>query len=392
MILSGGIEPSETIIDLVKDFSASAPIPIFTVHSDSYETAIAVARVKSKVTPEETDKITPVKALFDKYVDKKRIAQRFRQSENHIITPLIFLYRLFEQARSVRKRILLPESEDERILKAVAILLQRDIVDIILLGEEECIRHRAAQLRVDISKAQLTDPVQSGLQERFSQQFQSLKASKGLTLDAAKDTMEHRNYFATMMLYNNMADGMVSGATHTTADTIRPSLQIIKTKPGISIVSSIFFMLLDAKVLVYGDCAANLDPSAEQLAHIAISSSETEAQFGIEPWVDMLSYSTGDSGSGPDVEKVREATRIAQKMRPDLLIEGPIQYDAAIDLKVAKQKLPNSKVAGHATVFVFPDLNTGNNTYKAVQCSTGAIAIGPILHSSERPQPRLSGR
>ncbi|AKF24312.1 phosphate acetyltransferase [Sulfurovum lithotrophicum] len=390
MILSGGIEPSNTIIDLIKDFSTSAPIPIFTIHSDSYETAIAVAEVRAKISPEDTDKITLVKALFDKYVDKERIAQKFRQSQNNVMTPLMFQYSLFEQARSLRKRILLPESDDERILKATAILLQRDIVDIILLGEEESIHHRAAQLRVDISKAQIMEPAKSGLIEKFSRQFQTLRASKGLTLNAAKDAMEHRNYFATMMLYNGMADGMVSGATHTTADTIRPALQIIKTKPGISIVSSIFFMLLDTKVLVYGDCAVNLDPNAEQLAHIAISSADTAAQFGIEPRVAMLSYSTGDSGSGPDVEKVREATRIAQKMRPDMLIEGPIQYDAAIDMKVARKKLPNSKVAGRATVFIFPDLNTGNNTYKAVQRSTGAIAIGPILQGLKLPVNDLS--
>ena len=390
MILSGGIAPNHTVINLIKDFSLSVPIPIFTVPSDSYATAIAVDKVQSKITAEETDKITLVKALFDKYIDKEKIVQKFRQSENHIITPLIFQYRLFEQARSIRKRILLPESEDERILKAAAILLQRDIVDIILLGEETSIQHKAAQLRVDISKAQITDPDTSDLREQFSKQFHTLRASKGLTFDAATDTMEHKNYFATMMLYNGMADGMVSGATHTTADTVRPALQIIKTKPGISIVSSIFFMLLDTKVLVYGDCAVNLDPNAEQLAHIAVSSAETATQFGIEPRVAMLSYSTGDSGSGPDVEKVREATHIAQKMRPDLLIEGPIQYDAAIDEKVAKKKLPNSKVAGRATVFVFPDLNTGNNTYKAVQRSTGAIAIGPILQGLKLPVNDLS--
>ena len=390
MILSGGIDPSKTIIDLIKDFSASAPIPIFTVHSDSYETAIRVAKVESKIAPEDTDKIILVKALFDRYVDKERMARKFRQSKHQIVTPLMFQYRLFEQARSMRKRILLPESEDERILKATAILLQRDIVDITLLGEEESIRHQAAQLRVDISKAQIADPVKSGLLEDFSKQFQALRASKGLTLDTARDAMEHRNYFATMMLYNGMADGMVSGATHTTADTIRPALQIIKTKPGISLVSSIFFMLLDTKVLVYGDCAVNLDPNAKQLAHIAISSADTAAQFGIEPRVAMLSYSTGNSGSGPEVEKVREATHIARKMRPDLLIEGPIQYDAAIDMKVARKKLPESQVAGRATVFVFPDLNTGNNTYKAVQRSTGAIAIGPILQGLKLPVNDLS--
>jgi phosphate acetyltransferase len=268
--------------------------------------------------------------------------------------------------------------------------LQRDIVNIILLGDKEEIEHRCAQLRVDISKADIIDPEESALLEKFTEQFFALRKAKGLTLPAARDAMVHANYFATMLLHNGLADGMVSGASHTTADTIRPALQIIKTKPGISIVSSVFFMLLDTKVLIYGDCAINLDPSAEELAHIAISSAETAAQFGIEPKVALLSYSTGDSGSGPEGEKVREATKIAQQLRPDLLIEGPIQYDAAIDMKVAKKKLPNSKVAGRATVFVFPDLNTGNNTYKAVQRSTGATAIGPILQGLKLPVNDLS--
>ena len=390
MVLSGGINPSETVINLIKDFAASVPIPLFTVESDSYETAITVAKVRAKISPEESNKITLVKALFDKHVDKEKIAEKFRKSQNTIVTPLMFEYALFEQARSRRQRILLPESDDERILKAAATLLQREIADIILLGKEEDILHHAAQLRIDISNATIIDPSQEKLQKSFSRQFQAMRASKGLTLDAASDAMEHKNYFAAMMLYTGMADGLVSGAVHTTADTIRPALQIIKTKPDISIVSSIFFMLLETKILVYGDCAINLDPDAEALAHIAISSADTAAQFGIAPRVAMLSYSTGDSGSGPEVEKVREATKIAQQLRPDLLIEGPIQYDAAIDTNVAKKKLPHSKVAGHATVFVFPDLNTGNNTYKAVQRSTGATAIGPILQGLKLPVNDLS--
>ena len=389
LILSGGITPNNAIIDLIKDFS-HAPIPILSVQSDSYETAIAVEQIKPKITAEDTHKITLIKALFDKHIDKEKLAQRFRESRNSIITPMMFEYRLFEQARSKKKTIVLPESEDERILKAASILLQRDIVNIILLGNKEEIKHRCAQLRVDISKADIIDPEESALLEKFTEQFFALRKAKGLTLPAARDAMVHANYFATMLLHNGLADGMVSGASHTTADTIRPALQIIKTKPGISIVSSVFFMLLDTKVLIYGDCAINLDPSAEELAHIAISSAETAAQFSIEPKVALLSYSTGDSGSGPEVEKVREATKIAQQLRPDLLIEGPIQYDAAIDRKVAKKKLPNSKVAGHATVFVFPDLNTGNNTYKAVQRSTGATAIGPILQGLKLPVNDLS--
>jgi phosphate acetyltransferase len=389
MILSGGIKPSESIMNLLKDFN-EIPIPILSVESDSYQTAIALDKVTADITAESTRKITLAKGLFDAAVDKERIGERFLSSPKEMVTPVMFQYRLFENARAERQKIVLPESTDERILRATEILLQRDIVDIILLGDREEIEHQSIQLGLDISKAEIIDPQESLLSEKFSQSFYTMRKEKGLTLDAARDAMTHPNYFATMMVYEGMADGMVSGATHTTTDTVRPALQIIKTKADISIVSSVFFMCLDTRVLVYGDCAINLDPSAHELAQIAISSADTAAKFGIEPRVAMLSYSTGSSGTGPEVDKVREATHLAQSLRPDLLIEGPIQYDAAIDEKVAKKKLPDSKVAGRATVFVFPDLNTGNNTYKAVQRSTGALAIGPVLQGLRLPVNDLS--
>jgi len=389
IILSGGLRPNKIVMDLLKDFS-DIVVPILAVETDSYQTAIALDKVEAMLTPESSRKITLAKGLFDASVNKKAIAERFDKSSSEILTPMMFEYRLFERARSNRQKIILPESADERILRATEILLRRDIVDIILLGNPEEIEHQSAILGLDISGATIINPEDSTLLESFSQKFYEMRKAKGLTLAAAKDALTHPNYFATMMIYDGMADGMVSGATHTTADTVRPALQIIKTKPNVSIVSSIFFMCLDTKVLVYGDCAVNLDPNADQLAHIAISSADTAKQFGIEPRVAMLSYSTGASGSGPDVEKVREATLIAQSLRPDLLIEGPIQYDAAIDEKVAAKKLPDSKAAGKATVFVFPDLNTGNNTYKAVQRSTGALAIGPVLQGLRLPVNDLS--
>ncbi len=389
MILSGGIRPSETIMSLLRDFN-DIVVPILAVETDSYQTAIALNRVDANITPESQGKITLAKGIFDAAVDKQAIEKRFIASSSDIVTPMMFTYRLFERARSNRQKIILPESADERILRATEILLRRDIVDIILLGKPEEIEHQSAILGLDVSGAAIIDPEDSTLMESFSQKFYKMRKAKGLTPAAAKDALTHPNYFATMMIHDGMADGMVSGATHTTADTVRPALQIIKTKPNISIVSSIFFMSLDTKVLVYGDCAVNLDPNADELAQIAISSADTAKQFGIEPRVAMLSYSTGASGSGPDVEKVREATQIAQSLRPDLLIEGPIQYDAAIDDKVAAKKLPGSKVAGRATVFVFPDLNTGNNTYKAVQRSTGALAIGPVLQGLRLPVNDLS--
>jgi len=389
MILSGGITLNNTIMKLLEDFGET-PIPILRVQSDSYRTAIALDKVAANITAESTRKITLIKGLFDSVADKVKIAERFRSSPKEMVTPMMFQYKLFERAREKRQKIVLPESTDERILRATDILIQRDIVDIILLGNKEMIEYQSIQMGLDISKAEVIDPQDSVLSEKFSQTFYTMRKEKGLTLDAARDAMAHPNYFATMMIYEGIVDGMVSGATHTTTDTVRPALQIIKTKPDISIVSSVFFMCLDTRVLVYGDCAINLDPTAEELAQIAISSADTAIKFGIEPRVAMLSYSTGSSGTGPDVDKVRKATRLAQSMRPDLLIEGPIQYDAAIDEKVAKKKLPDSKVAGKATVFIFPDLNTGNNTYKAVQRSTGALAIGPVLQGLRLPVNDLS--
>jgi len=389
IILSGGITPNRTIMKLLEDFGET-PIPILKVKSDSFQTAVKLDKVTPTITTDSPRKITMAKGLFDAAVDKSKISEQFRSAPKEMVTPMMFQYKLFERARANRQKIVLPESTDERILRAAEILIQRDVVDILFVGDKKTIEQQSKQRGLDLSKAEIYDPQKSELLEKFSQIFYDLRKEKGLTLDAARDAMVHPNYFATMMVYEGLADGMVSGATHTTTDTVRPALQIIKTKPDISIVSSVFFMCLDTKVLVYGDCAINLDPDAEALAQIAISSADTAAKFGIEPRVAMLSYSTGTSGTGPEVDKVRKAAKLAQEMRLDLLIEGPIQYDAAIDEKVAKKKLPDSKVAGRATVFVFPDLNTGNNTYKAVQRSTGALAIGPVLQGLRLPVNDLS--
>lgn len=389
IILSGDIIPNKNIMKLLEDFGQT-PIPILKVKDDSYQTAIALDKIIPTITADSIRKITMAKGLFDTAVDKNKLGEQFRRSPKEMVTPMMFQYRLFERARENRQKIVLPESMDERILRAADILIHRDVVDILFVGNQKSIENQSIQMGLDLSKAEVYDPQKSDLIEKFSQTFYDMRKDKGLTLDAARDAMVHPNYFATMMVYEGLADGMVSGATHTTTDTVRPALQIIKTNPNTSIVSSVFFMCLDTKVLVYGDCAINLDPDAKSLAQIAISSADTAARFGIEPRVAMLSYSTGTSGTGPEVDKVREATKLAQEMRPDLLIEGPIQYDAAIDEKVAKKKLPNSKVAGRATVFVFPDLNTGNNTYKAVQRSTGALAIGPVLQGLRLPVNDLS--
>lgn len=389
LLLTGGITLSTAIKNIFKGYN-EFPLPILSVNDDTYTTAMKVNNVPATITANSERKIALAMGIFSSNVDLKTIEEKISLVSSSTITPMMFEYKLFERARENRKKIVLPESNDERILRATEILLRRDVVDIVLLGDEEEIKHRCASLGLDVSGAEIISPETSELTENFAQEFYELRKSKGLSLEEAKDSMSKVTYFATMMVHLGYADGMVSGAIHTTGDTIRPALQIIKTKPGISTVSSLFFMCLDTKVLVYGDCAVNQDPNAEELAQIAISSSDTAKMFGIDPKVAMLSYSTGNSGKGEDVEKVRKATKIVMNLRPDILIDGPIQYDAAVDPKVASSKLPDSKVAGKANIFIFPDLNTGNNTYKAVQRSSNAVAIGPVLQGLKKPVNDLS--
>lgn len=389
VLLTGGIPPASSVKKLIDGFRKT-PLAVLTTEYDTYETAIRVKDVPAKITARSERKIALAMGLFNENVDVECLKSRIDTEASDTITPTMFEYSLFEKARNSKKRIVLPEATDERVLRASEILLRRGVVDIILLGDREKIHEKASLLGVDLQNAQIIDPHTSPLMEEFAEEFFQMRQGKGLLLPAARDAMVHGNYFATMMVQKNLADGMVSGAIHTTADTIRPALQIIKTKPGISVVSSIFFMCLDTKVLVFGDCAVNQNPDARQLAQIAISSAETTKSFGLDVKIAMLSYSTGTSGSGEDVEKVIEATNIVKKHRPDLEIEGPIQYDAAVEPSVAIKKLPNSKVAGQATILIFPDLNTGNNTYKAVQRSSGAIAIGPVLQGLKKPINDLS--
>ncbi|MBN2964120.1 phosphate acetyltransferase [Sulfurospirillum sp. T05] len=391
ILLTGGFVPKQAILELVQGITHFNGIPVLTSTKDTFKTAMDVNNVPARITPQSKRKIALAMGLFNANVDKLRIEEKIKTSTaSSAMTPIMFEYSLFEKARSNKKTIVLPESEDVRILRAAEILLRRDVVNLVLLGNESEVMHKAMTLGLDLKGVRIIDPATSPLSEEFVTAFYELRKAKGLKLAAAKDAMVSPNYFATMMVYLGHADGMVSGAVHTTADTIRPALQTIKTKPGISVVSSVFFMCLDTRVLVYGDCAVNQDPNAQELAQIAISSAQTAKAFGVEPRIAMLSYSTGDSGSGDEVEKVRTATKLVKELRPDLLVEGPIQYDAAIDPQVAKTKLPNSKVAGQATVFIFPDLNTGNNTYKAVQRSSGALAIGPVLQGLNKPINDLS--
>lgn len=389
ILLSGGIDLSPQLTRLLEGLQ-KIPVAVYGVDMETYETALAVSQIHPVLTPENDRRLTTALSHFEANVDVDILGQILRITKSTVVTPVMFEYGLFERARADRKHIVLPESEDDRILRAAEILLKRNVVDITLLGNEDQIFHRAKSLQINLTGVNIIDPYDNDLVHEYAAEYYRLRKHKGITKEQAYELMFDVSYLGTMMVHKGHADGMVSGAAHTTQHTIRPAFEFIKTKLGVSIVSSSFLMCFDDRVLVYGDCAVNPNPNAEELADIAISSAETAINFGIEPRIAMLSYSTGSSGKGADVEKVRKATEIARERRPDLKIEGPIQYDAAIEPSVAKQKMPGSDVAGKATVFIFPDLNTGNNTYKAVQRAANAIAIGPILQGLNKPVNDLS--
>jgi phosphate acetyltransferase len=363
---------------------------VICVDSDTYTTALNASTVRPVLSPENDRKIAAALGAFENHVDLKKLEERIKVVRSKRVTPIMFEYELIERAKADRRHIVLPEGEEERILRASEIIVRRDVVDITLLGNPDKIKQKIGSLGLNLETIRIIDPFESHLLKSYAQVFYELRKHKDISQDMAIDTMSNVNYFGTMMVHTGDAGGMVSGSIHTTGDTIRPALQIIRTRPGCSVVSSVFLMCLADRVLVYGDCAVNPDPNAEQLADIAISSAETAEMYGIEPRIAMCSYSTGESGSGKDVDKVREATRIAREHRPGLRIEGPIQYDAAVDAGVARTKLPESEVAGKATVFIFPDLNTGNNLYKAVQRSANAVAIGPVMQGLNKPVNDLS--
>ncbi|MDF0529544.1 phosphate acetyltransferase [Tsukamurella sp. 8F] len=389
ILLNGGYTPHPMIGTLVEGLAPS--VPIISVPQGTYDTARIAADTRGRVGIQSVRKIDVATALVEKYIPSDELLDTLQVSNPEVVTPQMFEYQLLARARADRRHIVLPEGDDDRILRAAGRLQRREVADLTILGSESRVRARAAELGVDLEEVTVIDPRRAtDLVERFAQTYYELRKHKGMTLERAHETVQDVSYFGTLMVHLGLADGMVSGAAHTTAHTIRPSFEIIKTKPGVSTVSSIFLMCLPDRVLAYGDCAVVPDPTQEQLADIAISSAETAAQFGIDPRVALLSYSTGESGSGADVEKVREATRLVHEREPKLLAEGPIQYDAAVEPSVAAAKMPDSPVAGRATVLVFPDLNTGNNTYKAVQRSAGAVAIGPVLQGLNAPINDLS--
>jgi phosphate acetyltransferase len=389
ILLTGGMKPSPQLQRLMDGVQA-LPVAVYGVNTDTYETAMAVSKIHPVLTAENERRLTTALSHFEAHVDVDILGQILRITRSQVVTPVMFEYGLFERARADRKHIVLPEAEDERILRASEILLKRNVVDITLLGNEETILKQAKSLQLNLDGVNIIDPYDNDLVHEYAAEYYKLRKHKGITKEQAYELMFDVSYLGTMMVHKGHADGMVSGAAHTTQHTIRPAFEFIKTRPGVSIVSSSFLMCFNDRVLVYGDCAVNPNPNSSELADIAISSAETATNFGIEPRIAMLSYSTGESGKGEDVEKVRLATQIARERRPDLKIEGPIQYDAAIEPSVAKQKMPGSEVAGKATVFIFPDLNTGNNTYKAVQRAANAVAIGPVLQGLNKPVNDLS--
>ena len=388
IILNGPFPLPPAVEELMAGLDSS--LPIVQTDLDTYDTAVRVMGSRGRLAAGSQRRYDRALALFEQNVDTEEFTRALGLAHSAAVTPLMFEYQLLEKARTARKRIVLPEGNDDRVLKAAATVLTRGIADLTILGEEAEVRGRALELGIDLSAAQVLSPFDPVIVDRFAREYADLRRHKGVTYEQAADTVTDVSYFGTMMVHLGLADGMVSGAAHTTAHTIRPAFEIIKTRPGVSVVSSVFLMALADRVLVYGDCAVIPDPTAPQLADIAISSAATATEFGIEPRVAMLSYSTGESGSGEDVDKVREATALVRERAPELLVEGPIQYDAAADAAVAKTKVPGSAVAGRATVFVFPDLNTGNNTYKAVQRSAGAIAMGPVLQGLNKPINDLS--
>ena len=398
VLLTMGETPGPDVMRLASRLAPGTPVAL--VPQGSFPTATSLSTLEGRLTTAGPRKAETALGLFELHVDTAELTSRIELSRSERVTPMMFEHELLERARGSQLReVVLPEGTEERVLRAAEVLLRRNVCHLTLLGDEDAVRKRIAELGLDLgldgadtgrARARVIDPATSPLRDRFAELYAELRKHKGMTVEEAHDIVTDAGYFGTLMVQEGIADGMVSGAVHSTAATIRPAFEVIRTSPGAAVVSSVFFMCLADRVLVYGDCAINRDPDAEQLADIAIRSADTAARFGVEPRIAMLSYSTGTSGSGADVDKVRKATELVRALRPELPVEGPIQYDAAVEPAVAATKLPDSPVAGRATVLIFPDLNTGNNTYKAVQRSAGAVAVGPVLQGLRKPVNDLS--
>jgi phosphate acetyltransferase len=388
VVLTGGLVPAPDVARLISGIDAH--LPLISTQLDSFDTATAIAATTGRLSWASSRKINRALATFEDHLGEDVVEVLEGVPRAKTVTPLMFELQLVERARAASSHIVLPEGDDDRVLQAAASLRARDVAQLTILGDPPAVRSRVAALGLRLDDVDIINPATSDRREEYAEVYTELRAHRGMTFDRALDVMRDVSYFGTMMVHLGHADGMVSGASHSTAHTITPSFEIIKTEPGVDVVSSVFFMCLSDRVLVYGDCAVIPEPTVEELADIAIASAGTAARFGVEPRIAMLSYSTGESGSGADVDRVRAATQLVRERRPDLKVDGPVQYDAAIDADVAASKMPGSEVAGRATVFVFPDLNTGNNTYKAVQRSAGAVAIGPVLQGLAKPVNDLS--
>jgi phosphate acetyltransferase len=391
MILTGNLVPGPNVRKLFKG-QVDVGLTILRVRDDTYTCALRVNEVSGELKKDDKEKIDLVNQLVNVHINTDQIFKELGSLASDVVTPRMFQYRIIEMAKAQRRRIALPEGTEPRILEAAAEVLNRGICDITLLGDIDTMKQIAHRNDLDLSGAALLDPKRADpkVLKDYAETLYELRKHKSVTKEMARDLLLDPVYYATMMVYKADADGFVSGSTHSTADTLGPVLRVIKTKPGVSLASSIFFMALPDKVLVYGDCALVENPTAEQMADIAITSADTAKAFGIEPKVALLSYSTGTSGKGKDVDKVREAARIAKEKRPDLPIEGPIQYDAATSAEVAQVKAKDSSVAGHATVYIFPDLDAGNTAYKAVQRAANIPAIGPVMQGLAKPANDLS--
>lgn len=388
IVLTGGEKPGAVIEDIIKGLEH--PFPVLLTRLKTYETATTLYSAKYSINYEDQPKIEEAIHSIRPYLLAPLSHLKAFIPEKALFSPAIFLYDIMMRAKKQKKHIVLPEGDDPRILQAADYLLLRDVVKITLLGKEEKILHQAKRMNLSLPGVQIIDNETSGDLERYAKVYFELRKHKNVNYPIALERVSDANYFGVMMTYLNDADGMVSGAMHTTADTVRPALEVIKTKKGVGKVSSIFIMCLETKVLIYGDCAINPEPDSQLLAEIAAQAAEISDKLGIDPKVALLSYSSGESGKGESVEKVSKALELIKKTKPNYIVEGPIQYDAAVDPEVAHKKLPHSKLAGEANVLIFPDLNTGNNTYKAVQRESGALAIGPVLLGLNKPVNDLS--
>ncbi len=389
IVLTVGYEPPEPIMSLLDNQHAST-LPILLVETDTYETSSLIQRKRVYIEEDDWEKIRWTVELIVEHLNQQDILSYLDIPARDVVSPAAFRYSIMERAKGMNSTIVLPEGDEPRTLQAAAIILERDIAKIVLLGDRAAILEEARRVNANISKAEIITPASSELFGSFVEELVELRKAKGMSETQAADLLHDNVYFGTMMLHRGLVQGLVSGAVHTTANTIRPAFQIIKTKPNAALVSSVFFMLLNDRVWVFGDCAVVPNPNAQELAQIAVQSYHTSIAFGLNPRVALISYSTGTSGEGEDVDKVRQATELARQMEPEMLVDGPLQFDAAAIPDVAAKKAPNSPVAGQANVFIFPDLNTGNTTYKAVQRSGDYISIGPVLQGLRKPVNDLS--